>query len=280
MKTVAIIGQGYIGTYLQNCLRSEDVNVIALTRSSFDYTNFYNVQNFLDSTQVDYVINCAGFTGRPNIEEAEIKKDECWNANVTVPTTINRICRERGINYIFVSTGCIYNGYDKPFSENDAPNFGLYSDTAPFYSKTKHAYELTAGDFGMTLRIRLPFCTVNSNRSLLFKVLAYDNLLNNRNSKTSLKDLGRFLNFIIHNEYNVCNTGILNFTNPEPLLITDIVNLLKNHNHRNPKWKIVDPTDNTKIVRSNCTLSTEKLSNLFPGFKLQTEHESIVEALA
>lgn len=285
MRTVAVLGQGYVGTHVSQYLNQRGIDTLALSRDFLNYTDYYTFNNLIKTSQVNYVINCAGFTGRPNIDEAEIKQSECWKANVSDPVSINRICREHNINYIHVSSGCIYNGYSKEFTEQDTPNFGLF-DNSSVYSKTKHAYELTAGDYGMTVRIRLPFCSIVHPRSLLTKLINYNTLFNYQNSKTYLPDFAKFLNFIVSNNVTTASVGILNFTNPHPLFTSEIVSILKGKNIKNDDWVFKDLYDESRadtstrsVPRANCILSTAKLQSLYPTFNIKSETDAIVESI-
>ena len=278
MKSVIILGKGYIGTALFEYLNTFKIPVIHVSRADVDYNDYYTLLNFLTVVDPQYVINCSGFTGKPNIDEAEIKSKECWALNVTGPVEVNRACRSKSIEYIHISTGCIYNGYDKVYTEKDFPNFGLMAKDSSFYAKSKHAYELSGGNYGMTLRIRMPYCSYQHDRSFLTKILKYDNLINTRNSKTALRDLQRFILHIVQHSIPVQPIGVLNFVNPDPLNILEIVKILKDRGLVNWKWNFVESVD-TKANRSNCVLSSDKLNRLFPNFVVNTEHDAIINIL-
>jgi len=229
MKSVLIIGKGYIGTFLYNYLKLKGVNVKLISKSDINYNNYYTFSNYLLFEKPSYVINCSGFTGVPNIDQAETLKEECWYLNTKGPIETNKACRSKGIDYIHLSSGCIYRGYNKDYTEEDAPNLGLY-DNSSFYSKSKHAYETLAGNYGMTIRIRMPYCSLTHERSYLNKILKFENLVETVNSKTSLNDLNNFLYYIIDNKVRPNSVGILNFTNKFPLLTTDVIKVIRDHN--------------------------------------------------
>ena len=138
---IIILGKGYVGTNLFNEL-NEKYNVSIFAKSELDYTDRWNFIMELTNTydEETYVINCSGFTGRPNVDEGEHRKEECWKYNVVVPLELNKACKETGAEIIHITSGCIYSGYQKEWDENDTPNFGIYSDDASFYSKSKHAF--------------------------------------------------------------------------------------------------------------------------------------------
>jgi hypothetical protein len=152
-------------------------------------------------------------------------------------------------------------------------------NSSSFYAKSKHAYETLAGNYGMTIRIRMPYCSLTNERSYLNKILKFDNLVETVNSKTSLHDLNNFIQYIIENKVRPNSVGILNFTNKFPLLTTDIIKVIRDYNKipDNKEYKFVNFTHDLglKAPRSNCRLSTEKIESLFPNFKLNSELESL-----
>ena len=282
MNNILILGKGYIGTFLYNYLKDKGLKVKQLSKTDINYNDYYIFSNYLLFEKPSYVINCSGFTGIPNIDQAETLKEECWYLNTQGPIETNKACRSKGIDYIHLSSGCIYNGYNKEFTEEDIPNLGLF-DNSSFYSKSKHAYETLAGNYGMTIRIRMPYCSVAHERSYLNKLLKFENLIETVNSKTSLHDLNNFIQYIIDNKVRPNSVGILNFTSKSPLLTTDIINVIRDHNKipDDREYNFVNFNHNLglKAPRSNCRLSTEKLENLFPAYKLNTELESLQYAL-
>jgi dTDP-4-dehydrorhamnose reductase len=280
MKKILIIGKGYIGNILFNSLRKDNSSVQIISKQDIDYTSNYTLTKFLLSNDTfDYVINCAGYTGIPNIDQAETNKAECWKYNVTVPYNISKICAQHNIEFINISTGCIYSGYTKDFTEEDVPNFGMF-DTSSFYSKSKHAYELVF-EHGMNLRIRMPYCNTKCSKNFLSKIISFNNICNLRNSKTYINDLVKFLEFFVESsKLKTTDVGLLNFVNPSALYIEQIVDILTEQNLNNPNWSYTD-ISNLKLAapRSNCVLSTDKLSLLFPEFKLQDEKDAINDAI-
>ena len=153
---VLILGKGYVGNYLNDRLK-KIATVHFENRQWFNYTNLSVLNKRFEGSEYDYVINCSGFTGRPNVDQGEDEKELCYELNTFAPLWINSMCKLHDINYIHISSGCIYTGYEKQYTEEDEPNFGLFNEESSTYSKSKHAYEL-GSDHGLTLRIRMPFC--------------------------------------------------------------------------------------------------------------------------
>jgi len=280
MSNVLILGAGYVGTELFSWVNKDKNNYWLYSRKDLDYSDQSTLSKFLLNNKIEYVINCSGFTGRPNVDEGELKKKECWELNVLLPLKISKICKALNINYIHISSGCIYSGYEKEFTEEDEPNFGLY-DHSSFYSKSKHAFE-TLNNYGCTIRVRMPFGDDLNERSFITKILKYDNLINFKNSKTYLPSLCEFIEYIVDNNINTNYIGVINFVNPEAKDTQFLVDRMKMFNsYQNKNWKFVDIKDiNITAPRSNCVLSIEKLRTMFPDFYIATEAEAIEMALA
>lgn len=261
---IVVLGNGYIGSNLNRHLsRSHQVSVIG--RQDMDYHNIKVFSQYLKLSKPDIVIGAFGFTGRPNIDQAETRKQECWNLNVQVPLVVNRVCAEMNIPFIHVSSGCIYTGYEKTWNESDEPNFGMFHESS-FYSKTKHAFEMVSSSLpGTILRIRMPFGEDLNERSLLTKLLKYDRLIDARNSKTSVVDLSdAVLQMIDGGMVDTKTRKTYHMVNPEPLMTSDVVREMKSFGISNPNWSFV-PIDQIPIVapRSNCIIDTMHKDNPF-----------------
>lgn len=275
---VLILGAGYVGTELYTYSNKENINYFLKSRKNLDYENVSTLHKFILNNGITHVINCAGFTGRPNVDEGEQKKKLCWELNVKLPLKISNVCKTLGIEYVHISSGCIYSGYEKEFTETDDPNFGLF-DTSSFYSKTKHAFE-TLNEYGCTIRVRMPFSDDLHERSYLTKILKYDNLVNYKNSKTYIPDLCNFIEYIVENNISTNSIGVINFVNPEAQDTKFVTEIMKVFNLENKNWKFVDIKDiNIIAPRSNCVLSIDKLRTMFPNFDIQTETSAMDMAL-
>ena len=279
-EKVLILGKGFIGTKLYDFLKNK-YEIYIRSNEELNYHEGSALPMFLLNRDIDMVINAAGFTGRPNVDEAEEKKELCWDLNVIIPLQINEICNRLKINYIHVSSGCIYNGYEKDYTEKDKPNFGLF-DESSFYSKTKHAFELMSKNLvNKIVRIRMPIDIDGDNfRNYLVKLKNYDNLIDYKNSKTYIPDLCRFVNNLIAIEdpyFWGLRQDIYNVVNGDALMTEEVVSLMRKYGYENKNWKFVKIEDlDIKAPRSNCVLNNTKACDVY---KMRDEAEIIEETL-
>ena len=279
MNKVIILGNGYVGSNLYERLQFQegyDVNIER--RKLLNYNDIKKLERYIDEEKPDYIVNCSGFTGRPNVDEGEEKKELCFELNTFAPLRISNLCKLKDINYIHISSGCIYTDYTKVYTEEDEPNFGLFNEESSTYSKSKHAFELGC-DWGLILRVRMPFCDMLHERSYITKIYKYDNLIDMVNSKTYIPQLLDFIEYFISKGYEAKDKELLNFVNSEPLSTKKVTELMKQFEITNPNWEWVHFCDlDVKANRSNCVLSSDKLLEQY-GFDIWSEEVALGAAL-
>lgn len=277
---VLILGNGYVGNHIKDTLTSNGFTVKIVDSKTVNYHDrkiFWQELNF--NFEPDVVINCSGFTGRPNIDEAESKKEECWNLNVISPLQCAELTTKAGKRYIHIGSGCIYTGYEKEYTEEDSPNFGLFENESSFYSKSKHAFEMHSKHLPITIiRIRMPISGLHDTRSYLSKIKKYDKLIDYTNSKTYIPDLCEFTRILIENfSPENYKYELFNVVNPNPLKTSEVVEIMKKYNRHNPKWSYADISDIPIVAgRSNCVLDNTKAASVM---KFRTEQEILEEVL-
>ncbi len=109
-------GKGYMGQRLLAAYPGAAV-------SDVDIADAPALAAELDRDRPAVVINCAGKTGRPNIDWCEDHKLETLRSNVTGALVVLETCLERGTYLVHLSSGCIYEGDNGGvgFGENDHP---------------------------------------------------------------------------------------------------------------------------------------------------------------
>jgi len=270
-----ILGKGFVGNHLAQYFRANNIEHRIFSQSDLDYTDPDKFREFIEENDrnIKTVINCSGYTGIPNVDACEDNKELCYNYNVLYPLNVVKMCNAFSIPVIHIGSGCIYSGYDKEYTENDTPNFGMFSNESSYYSKCKHVFETFAKNYKCyVLRIRIPFTDELSRKNYFAKLLGYDTLINELNSVTSLNDFNEFIVRFIATRPDY---GIYNVVNPEPIKAEEVVWLLEKHGLKNPNWRFISLDKlNTKANRSNCVLSTEKLKRF--GLELPNTRDSLV----
>jgi dTDP-4-dehydrorhamnose reductase len=281
---IVILGKGYIGTYLACYLKKTSLNVTHVSKNDVDYTDpiifkeFITKQNSTLQTRIDWIINCSAYTGNPNIDSCEDNKEICFNYNVLVPLHLTKTANLLRIPIIHFSTGCLYQGYDKIYTEQDLPNFGIDCFDSPFYSKTKDCFErLSVSMDRYIFRIRLPFNSVYEQKNYLYKLINYNNITSKQNSITCVDDLLWFVGQFIQKS-TIPESGVYNVVNQGSVDNFDVIDMLKSRGFNNKKWKFVSQSEvNTVVKRSNCLLSTEKIDKI--GLLLPTVQTSLEKAI-
>ena len=232
------------------------------------------VTRTLDEVRPSVVINCAGKTGRPNIDWCEDHKVETLRSNVTGALVVLEECMKRGIYLVHFSSGCIYEG-DKGgegFTEEDPPNY-----LGSYYSRTKAWIDQILRDFPvLTLRMRMPFDGSLSDRNLIMKLRKYSRVLTEPNSITHLPDFFQAMTALIARRatgiYNIVNEGMIS-----PFEIITRYRERVSPTHAFEPLLLDQLGEVAKTGRSNCRLSTAKLRS--QGLQLPPVHASIDQAL-
>lgn len=281
IHNVLILGKGFLGQRIFRRLKlSPNVNPYIFAKSELDYTQIHNLNN-QEFPHPDIIINASGYTGKPNVDACELNKEECWDLNTRVPLDLYNYCQYLGVLMIHVSSGCIYSGYDKVYTEEDPPDFGLFSDESSFYSKSKHAAEIFMRDHSylINLRVRIPFTCDNTSRNYINKLKGYDKLISTPNSITCVEELTDMLHSIIStSDIYTIPYGTYNVVNPDPVTAKDVTDIMCKYGIENPNWEFIELSDlDTVANRSNCTLSTDKLKSI--GHEFKPTLESLEEAI-
>lgn len=265
MKDILVLGKGYVGNQLVSYLQEKNIKVISFKKSELNYTSPSVLQEYLSKNagRFEFVVNCSGYTGIPNVDACELNKEDCWFWNVIVPHNIAVSSNIFNLPVINISSGCIYSGYEKEYTEEDVPDFGLFSLDSSYYSKCKHACETLLKNFLVyTFRVRLPFDGTKNRKNYLNKILYYDNLISYKNSMTSINDLNDFL-FKFLFIYKHILPGPINVVNRGAADAKEVVYILKKYNLINPNWNFVELKDiKIKANRSNCVLATNKIKSV------------------
>src|SRR5258708_31593391 len=101
---------GFIGKAFAVELAARKTDFIPLSRQQVDYTRFDALLEFLKNKKPEFVINAAGYTGKPNVDACELDKAGTLAGNALLPQTIAHACAALKIPWGHVSIGCIFSG--------------------------------------------------------------------------------------------------------------------------------------------------------------------------
>src|SRR5258706_2137714 len=107
---VLLGGSGYIGQAFARELRERGRNFVAPSRKEMDHTRPETLMRFLRETKPTFLINAAGYTGKPNVDACEIARAETLQGNALFPQTVAHACLVTNTPWGHVASGCIYDG--------------------------------------------------------------------------------------------------------------------------------------------------------------------------
>jgi len=273
-------GSGYVGQAYQALLRRKAVPFRNLRRAEIDYTNPAVLGDLLRRERPAFLINAAGYTGKPNVDACELHKAECLFGNVVLPGFIAQVCAEAGVPWGHVSSGCIYNGArpdGSGFHEEDTPNFTFRSNHCSFYSGSKAlGEEVLAGAANVYLwRLRIPFNEIEHPRNYLTKLMRYERLLDAANS---ISQLDEFVAATFACWEQRVPFGTYNVTNPGTITTREIVELIRRSGVCTKEFRFFASEDEfmrvaAKTPRSNCIMDSSKLAAA--GIQLTEIHAAV-----
>lgn len=95
--------EGWICGHLEGLLNAQGKTVHA---TNYRMENSAKMNEIFDEFQPTHVINCAGKTGRPNVDWCEDNRVETVRSNVIGTLMLAELCHERGVHLTNMATGC------------------------------------------------------------------------------------------------------------------------------------------------------------------------------
>jgi dTDP-4-dehydrorhamnose reductase len=260
-------GSGYVGAAYQARLKRKGIAFRNLRRSEVNYSDVGTLRAALERDRPEFLINAAGYTGKPNVDACELHKAECLLGNAVLPGIVAQACEDAGIPWGHVSSGCIYSGDGpgtKGFTELDPPNFTFRTNHCSFYSGTKGlGEEVLAGHPNhFVWRLRIPFDGIDNPRNYLTKLMRYPRLLEARNS---ISQLDEFVEATLACWTKRVPFGTYNVTNPGSVTTREVVDLIRRSGVCTKEFSFFSSEDEfmrtaAKTPRSNCVMDSSKLA--------------------
>jgi UDP-glucose 4,6-dehydratase len=301
---------GYIGQAFQTELTRRGERFVALSRSQVDYTRFTPLYDYLKANRPSFVVNAAGYTGKPNVDACESAKADTLQGNTLFPQALANACAALDIPWGHVSSGCIFagawvdygNGWvvekdmtkpefvaianDSPekirgFDETMTPNFSFRDQPCSFYSGTKALGEEAIEAVGQNYiwRLRIPFDEFDNHRNYLSKIQRYAKVYNNFNSLSHRADYAKacldcWFQKVPFGTYNVTNPG---FVSTEEVL--EMIQSILKPEREFEFWQSDAEfyTAGAVAPRSNCIMDSSKLNDA--GICMRSVGHALVEAL-
>jgi 3,5-epimerase/4-reductase len=269
--TIVVFGAGFLGRRFAEAIPGAVL-------STADVTDRAAVAAELRARGAHAVINCAGKTGRPNVDWCETHPIETQRVNVAGALTLAEACAEAGSYLLHLGSGCIFYG---PSPSPDGWREDDYANPSSFYSRTKYAADLILSKLPHVAiaRLRMPIDGAAGPRNLITKLAGYSQVVDVENSVTVVDDLIPVARGLIERRA----TGVFHVTNPGTMRHRDLLHLYR---------EIVDPShrftliDQDELVarglathpRSNCILASPRLAAL--GLTMRPVEVALREALA
>ena len=275
---------GYIGGAFGRFFRQNEIAYQGASRREVDYTDRDTLIKLIDDCSPTFLINAAGYTGKPNVDACELHKSECLAGNAVLPGTIREACEHHRLPWGHVSSGCIYTG-TRPdgsgFTENDPPNFTFRNDNCSFYSGCKALGEecLADAENAYIWRVRIPFNHEASPRNYLTKLQRYDTLLDATNS---ISQLDEFVRAAWQCWDLRVEPGVYNVTNPGVVTTRMVAEMIREHLLPSKQFRFFTDEDQfmqlaATTPRSNCVLDCSKLAGV--GIRLTPVVDAVEQAL-
>jgi len=301
---------GYIGQAFGRELQRRRWPFTAPSRKEVDYNRFEVLLEFLKKNQPEFVVNAAGYTGKPNVDACETAQADTLVGNTLLPQTIAQACAVSAVPWGHVSSGCVFSGakvtlhgqthtekdLTRPdlrslveqspgaihgFTETDPPNFTFRDPPCSFYSGTKASGEEAIAGIGQSYiwRLRIPFDEFDSARNYLSKVQRYEKVYDNVNS---ISHRGDFVRACLDLWERRAPFGIYNVTNPGFVTTREVVDLVEQILKPAKRFEFWQNDTEfyrkaAKTLRSNCVLDVSKL--LATGVKIRPVLEALEDSL-
>jgi len=199
-----ILGNGKVTAIIK------DNTSTVLSKSQCDVTSKDQVRRAIIEYRPDVVINCAAKT---NLEFCQENKLVSYEVNTLGPGNILDACSDMAVKFIHISSGCLFDGNDKIFSEEDRPDPKVWYTWNKIWADEfilNHGYE----NF-LILRPRQMISARPhlSNMLTKFSLMSRISAIKEQNSVTCIEDFSDMINHLISCDatgiYNCCNDGTL-----------------------------------------------------------------------
>jgi len=281
-NTFLIFGaNGWIGNQFINYLSIQGIPFIKARARAQDNESI--IQELNSNPQITHIMSFIGRThgtyeGQKittiDYLEKQGKLVDNLNDNLYSPLNLALLCKERGLHFTYLGTGCIFE-YDEEhpfgqevngFTEQSKPNFfgSGYSIVKGFTDQLMN--NKTFEDTVLNLRIRMPITDEVNERNFITKITTYQKICSIPNSMTVLNDMIPIIARLA--QKNIC--GSVNLTNPGLISHNEILEMYREFVDPTFTWNNFTLEEQNQILeskRSNNFLETKILESLEPNVK-------------
>lgn len=254
---ILVIGRGWVGIkmFAELSKRGHNTDI-----SSHDCPNLLSNLNL---KKYDWVVNCAGITGYPNVDACEKEKYKTIQGNSYYPIFLYKEVVKTGAKFAHFSSGCVYQGnIEDVYAE---PNyFGSIYSTSKAVSDSYLSHEDC-----LVFRIRMPFTDKHEQKNLLTKLTNYAKsgklIEGGENSITDLDEAVDVASDLIEEN----KLGVYNLVNEGSVTTHQLADMLG----LSPEWFTPEEFKSvTAASRSNCTIPANSgMRNVFDALKERIE---------
>ncbi|MFA5174987.1 MAG: sugar nucleotide-binding protein [Patescibacteria group bacterium] len=274
-KKIFITGKGQLGSFFQEYFIEKGAEVFVFG-SELDVRDENMLRKKVEEINPDLLIHTAAKT---NIDWCEQNKLECFAINTLGADNVAKICAEKDIYLVHISSGCVLESK----SAEDAQTEEVKPSPLCYYSWTKvWAEEMIShrarkqGLKTLILRPRQLLSAKVSPRNALTKMLTYDKFIDMPNSCTVIEDLMFAVDELIKKDA----TGVFNVANPGVTTPYEIALALKEIIKPEMEFKKISKEELNRMTlaeRVDAVLDTTKLRN--EGIILKEIHERMREVM-
>lgn len=212
MKVLVTGVKGQLGHDVMQELKKREIEAIGVDIEEMDITDEHQVKIVIEEAAPDAVIHCAAYTA---VDAAEDHEELCRKINAQGTENIAKICGDRDIKMMYISTDYVFDGQGtRPWEPDDE------RDPLNVYGQTKYEGELAVEKFVekfFTIRIAWVFGVNGKNfiKTMLNLGKTHDQLTvvnDQTGSPTYTYDLARLLVDMIQTDrygrYHATNEGI------------------------------------------------------------------------
>lgn len=162
MRKIAVTGaNGLVGSRFMELVKW-GLEIIPISHSDMDITNKDNVHSFLKDFDFDIFLHMAAYT---NVDGAEKEFDVANTINETGTRNVFEVVKEKGKNFMLLSTDFVFEGQDVTYNEESA------TKAISAYGQSKLNSEHVVGKDGMIVRIAYPYRAMFEKKKDFFRTL-------------------------------------------------------------------------------------------------------------